>query len=151
MLSVRWLFLNKVWCVLCIVSVKHHFQQICWFTDETIRHWVCLRSVLGVGGGGMLGLAGKVAGKRTMIAAFKRGLHRFTVSSCTCHYGIRGASSAFAVQHLKAGQSLDNTFTLLQAQSFNRRGSEGGLGVSRCIGEVKLLIRVWGFITRLNS
>lgn len=51
---------------------------------------------VGDGGEGWgLGLVGKVEGIWAMIAASKRGLHGFPVSSCTCHYGITGATSTF--------------------------------------------------------
>jgi len=57
----------------------------------------------GVGGGKVEGLVGKVAGVSTMIAASKRGLHGFPLTSCTCHYGITDATSTFSIQHCSAG------------------------------------------------
>lgn len=55
------------------------------------------------GGGQVEGLVGKVAGVRTMIAASKRGLHGFPLSSCTCHYGITDATSTFSYLRTHTG------------------------------------------------
>lgn len=80
-------------------------------THNCVSAFVCLGVV--VGGGQVEGLVGKVAGVRTMIAASKRGLHRFPLSSCTCHYGITDATSTFFIQHCSAGKSLQNTSALI--------------------------------------
>ena len=83
--------------------------------------------VWGVWGGGQVqGLVGKVSGVRTMIAASKRGLHGFPPTSCTCHYGITDATSTFSIQRRGAGPEPQNTSTLVQAQSLDKRGNEGG-------------------------
>lgn len=64
-------------------------QHTCLNVHEPIGYHVHLRSMCEGGG---------IIRERTMIAAFKRGLHRFPVSSCTCYYGIRGASSTFSTK-----------------------------------------------------
>lgn len=79
--------LNPQRCVLLCLS------ELCW------RVW-------GVKRGGVLGLVGKVEGIWAMIAASKRGLHGFPVSSCTCHYGITDATSTFFTLLCDDGKAL---------------------------------------------
>lgn len=91
-----------------VVSTAHSGVFLC----------VCLRCWVEVQ---VEGLVGKVAGIGTMIAASERGLHRFPLSSCTCHYGITDATSTFSIQQCSTGQSLQNTSTLTQAESSQSR------------------------------
>lgn len=74
----------------------------------------------GWGGRRLVRLVGKAW---TMIAASKRGLHRFILSSCTYHYRIMKATSTYSIE----GRSLQNSSTtLVHVQNINKKGNKGG-------------------------
>lgn len=106
------------------IFINHHLSCTAWWVQYT---QVCFQSVcLVAGGGGQVdGLVGKVAVVRTMMAALKRGLHGFPLSSCTCHYGITDTTSTLSSQQCRAKPSTYlHTHTDLNPQHGR---DEGGL------------------------
>ena len=95
--------------------------------------------VVVVGGVWVEGLVGKVAGLRTMIAASKRGLHGFPLSSCTCHYGITDATSTFFSLFSAAVQSKHTSAHQIRQGTTEWRWSCSGQQVECSAGAEGLL------------
>lgn len=75
----------------------------------------------------------------TMIAASKRGLHGFPLSSCTCHYGITPLPPSplnFAAQ--RKTSKIPSCEELVW--SYLGQGGVGGCGA-----QIKLSVGVWQF------